>query len=66
MRAKLESNHAETWRGAVSERLGFVETAENEADRIAAEGCLEVARRKLAFARECAAAYERIARGENP
>lgn len=66
MRAQLERNHAATWEGVISERQAFVDSAENESDRIAAEWCLEMARRKLAFALECVASYERISRGENP
>jgi len=65
-RARYCRYEADTHRGSVTERQAYAESAETEEDRRAAEQMAEIARRRVAFSLECAEAYERIWRGEEP
>jgi hypothetical protein len=64
-RAQICLNEAETWDGVVREREQFAEGYEGE-DRIAALAHVEIAKRRSAFCRELAEAYERVAKGIPP
>lgn len=63
-RAQMALNEADSWRTELKERERFVAEAKTDADRVAAEGCAHVARRRVARALEDAELYRRIAKGE--
>lgn len=64
-RAQMCVNEAETWDGVVRERVQYAEEYEGD-DRIAALAHVEIAKRRAAFCRELAEAYERVAKGIPP